>query len=149
MNAVDHDPSPGWRLQVSAWPTTPQSARWLRFNLVGVLGFGLQMAVLSLLTSWAGMRADIAVALAVLSAVSHNFMWHEHVTWPGLPRRTRFLRWLAFHASTGLVSVAGNLALTAIVMRAARWPAVPANLVAVLALSAANYWLSDRLVFRR
>ena len=124
-------------------------ARWLRFNLVGLLGFVVQMAVLSLLTSWAGLRADVAVTLAVLAAVSHNFVWHEHVTWPGLPRRTRILRWLTFHASTGLVSIAGNLAVTAMVMRATRWPAVPANVVAVIVLSLANYWLSDRLVFRR
>ena len=149
MNAVHPDARVGW-LGASARPgVTSASARWLRFNLVGLLGFVVQMAVLSLLTSRAGVGADVAVAWAVLAAVSHNFVWHEHVTWPGLPRRTRFLRWLSFHASTGLLSIAGNLAITAVVMRATRWPALPANVVAVVVLSVANYWLSDRLVFRR
>jgi putative flippase GtrA len=137
---------------VALWqPTTGgrDSGRWVRFNLVGVLGFAVQMLVLSLLTSWAGVPANVAVALAVLAAVSHNFAWHERVTWPGLPRRTRIVRWLSFHASTGVVSIGGNLVLTALVMRATQWPPVPANVVAVVLLSVANYWVSDRLVFRR
>jgi putative flippase GtrA len=136
-----------------AWPPpSDRSARrfrWLRFNLVGILGFLVQTATLWLLIAWAGLRADVAVALAVLAAVSHNFVWHEHVTWPGLPRRRRLVRWLSFHASTGIVSVAGNLVVTALVMRATTLSAVPANVVAVSALSMANYWVANRLVFRR
>ena len=79
MNAVHPDRRVG-SLEASAWPAvTSASARWLRFNLVGVLGFVVQMAVLSLLTSWAGLGADVAVGLAVLAAslsgilcVGHN-----------------------------------------------------------------------------
>lgn len=123
--------------------------RWLRFNLVGLLGFIVQATTIWLLVTWAGLSTDAAVAIAVVTAVSHNFLWHERITWPGLPRRGRLARWLSFHAGTGLVSLAGNLALTAVVMRTTTLPAVAANVVAVAILSLVNYWLSDRLVFRR
>jgi dolichol-phosphate mannosyltransferase len=123
-------------------------ARWIRFNLVGVLGFAVQSATLWLLVARGGLDPEPAVALAVLAALSHNFAWHERVTWPG-PSAGRLVRWLSFHASTGLVSVVGNLVATALVMRATRLPAVPANLVAVGVLSLVNFWVSDRLVFRR
>ena len=150
MSVVDTDAQLNWATATVVSPTVrTTSARWLRFNLVGVLGFAVQMGVLWLLTSWLGVRADAAVALAVLAAVSHNFVWHERVTWPGLPGRTRAARWLSFHVSTGLVSLTGNLVLTAVVMRATRWPAVPANVVAVVLLSLLNYWVSDRVIFRR
>jgi putative flippase GtrA len=123
-------------------------ARWVRFNLVGVLGFAVQTAALWLLITWAGLHTNVAVAIAVLAAVSHNFLWHERWTWPGLPPRARLARWLSFHASTGLVSLAGNLIVTAVIMRTTRLPAVAANMVAVALLSLVNYWLSDRVVFR-
>ena len=60
--------------------------RWVRFNIVGMMGFALQTVTLSLLVRWAGLSTGLAVTVAVLVAVSHNFLWHEYFTWPGLPR---------------------------------------------------------------
>ena len=54
--------------------------RWLRFNLVGVMGFALQTVTLWLLVRGAGIGAVAGVTLAVLAAVSHNFAWHERFT---------------------------------------------------------------------
>ena len=127
--------------------STPR-ARWLRFNLVGVMGFVLQTAMLSMLVGWAGIRTAIAVVIAVLAAVSHNFFWHEHFTWPDLPRETRLKRWLSFHLSTGVVSILSNVGVTMAVMAATGLPAVAANIIAVAIVSAANFWVNDRLVFR-
>jgi putative flippase GtrA len=125
--------------------TTP--TRWLRFNLVGVAGFAVQMATLAALaTSWSVPPA-IAVAAAVLTAVSHNFAWHERVTWPGLPAAGRWRRWLAFNASTGTVSVITNIVVTSLVMAATGAPLLVANLVAVISASIVNFVVSDRLVF--
>ena len=84
----------------------------------------------------------------MLAAVSHNFVWHEHFTWPNLPREKRFNRWLAFHVSTGLVSVLTNLGITMIVMTATGLAVVPANIIAVALASFANFWINDRLIFR-
>jgi len=122
--------------------------QWIRFNLVGVMGFSLQTLALWLLVRGAGLSAGVAITIAVLAAVSHNLVWHERFTWPNLPREKRFDRWLAFHVSTGLVSVLTNLGITMIVMTATGLSVVPANIIAVALASFANFWINDRLIFR-
>ncbi|HEY1302628.1 MAG TPA: GtrA family protein [Vicinamibacterales bacterium] len=123
--------------------------RWIRFNLVGVMGFVLQTATLSLLVRGAGLATSVAVTLAVLVAVSHNFFWHEYFTWPERPRDTRFKRWLSFHLSTGIMSILSNVVVTMAVMAITGLPTVVSNVVAVAIVSLANFWVSDRLVFRQ
>ena len=56
-------------------------ARWLKFNAVGLMGVGVQLAMLVVLAS--GLRIDYlpATALAVETAILHNFLWHERYTW--------------------------------------------------------------------
>lgn len=122
--------------------------RWLRFNLVGAMGFVLQTAVLWLLVRRMDVRTPVAIAIAVLAAVSHNFFWHECFTWPGLPREERLRRWLSFHLSTGLVSVISNLGVTMAVIAATGLSATMANAIAVGVVSIANFWISERVVFR-
>jgi hypothetical protein len=68
----------------------------MRFNLVGVMGFTLQTVTLWVLVQWAGASTSIAITVAVLAAVSHNFVWHERFTWRDLPREHRLKRWLPF-----------------------------------------------------
>ena len=123
-------------------------ARWLRFNVVGVMGFVLQTAMLSMLVRWAGLATGLAITIAVLAAVSHNFFWHEHFTWPDLPRETRLKRWFSFHLSTGVVSILSNVVVTMAVMAVTGLPVVASNVVAVAIVSVANFWVNDRLVFR-
>ena len=120
----------------------------MRFNAVGVMGFSLQMLTLWLLVRWAGASAGVAVTVAVLAAVSHNFVWHERFTWRGLPRRHRMRRWLSFHLSTGTVSLLTNVGVTMVVMHLTGLPVLPANVVAVALGSFANFWINDRLIFR-
>ena len=124
--------------------TTP--ARWLRFNLVGIAGFALQLLVLSLLAPRTPLA--IAVTLAVAAAATHNFAWHEHVTWPGQPATRRWQRWMAFLGTNGLISIATNVAVTAGVS-ALGAPILLANALAVAVASTANFLVSDRLVFRQ
>ena len=50
--------------------------RWLKFNAVGVLGAGVQLCVLAALHRW-GVHYLLATALAVESAVLHNYLWHR------------------------------------------------------------------------
>ena len=131
------------------WLTRPTAgARWMRFNIVGVVGFLLQSATLWLLVRWAGFTTGVAVTIAVMAAVSHNFVWHERVTWPDMPRERRLRRWLAFQASTGILSVLSNLGITMIVMTATGLTVVPANVIAVALASFGNFWINDRLIFR-
>ena len=121
--------------------------RWLRFNLVGVLGFALQTTMLFALVRWARLEPALAVTVAVLATVSHNFFWHEHFTWRDRPCEARFRRWLSFQCSNGILSVVSNVVVTTMVTRATGLPLVAANVIAVAIVSLANYWVSDRLIF--
>ena len=125
-----------------------QPARWLRFNLVGLAGFAVQMLTLAVLTHGLGVRAGIAVPVAVLIVVSHNFLWHERVTWTGGHLgKGRLRRWLAFNLSTGVISVVANMAVTPLLMAVIEVPLLVANAIAVVTASMVNFLMSDRLIF--
>jgi dolichol-phosphate mannosyltransferase len=124
-----------------------QAHRWMRFNLVGIMGFLWQAATLSALVRWSGLPAALSVTIAVLVAVSHNFLWHERFTWRDRPRTERARRWLSFNISTGLISVISNVVVTMVVMRLTGLPVLGANFIAVASASLLNFVISDRLVF--
>ena len=122
--------------------------RFVKFNSVGVAGFLLQIAVLAALL-YGGVHYLAATALAVESAVLHNFFWHERWTWRDRPAagRGRLHRLGRFHALNGLVSLIGNVALMGLFVGTVGLPPIPANLLAVLVCGLVNYFASDRLVF--
>ena len=125
--------------------TTP--ARWFRFNLVGIAGFVLQMLTLTVMARWT--TPAVAIVVAVLVAISHNFLWHEQVTWPGLPRDKRLRRWLSFHLTNGAVSIVTNVVVTTVVMKSVGAPLLAANAIAVATASLANFLVSDRFIFKQ
>jgi putative flippase GtrA len=125
--------------------TTPM--RWLRFNAVGAIGFGVQLVTLSLLLRWTTLPEPLAVLLAVAMTVSHNFWWHERVTWRDQPRQGRWQRWVRFNLTNGAISLITNVVATSALVFATGIPAVAANVVAVLAASLLNFIASDRIVF--
>ena len=122
--------------------------RFVKFNSVGVAGFVLQTGVLGLLL-YLGVHYLAATAIAVEAAVLHNFLWHERWTWRDRPAtgQGRLGRLWRFHALNGLVSLAGNVLLMRLFVGTLGMPAIPANLVAVLACSLVNFFASDRVVF--
>jgi putative flippase GtrA len=124
--------------------------RFLKFNSVGVAGFAVQMTVLAALLH-AGVHYLAATALAVEAAVLHNFVWHERWTWKDRPAagHGRLGRLFRFHALNGLVSLAGNVLLMRLFVGTLGVPAIPANILAVMACSLVNYFGSDRIVFAR
>ena len=120
--------------------------RWLRFNAVGILGAGVQVSVLALLTA-AGLHYLLSTALAVETAVLHNYAWHRAWTWKDRPGRAREL--LRFHLANGLTSLASNLLLMSVLTgRLGLKPAL-ANLIAITLTSLINFVLGDRWVFPR
>lgn len=123
--------------------------RWLVFNGVGVVGFAVQLAVLALLLHLR-LHYLAATALAVEITILHNFAWHERWTWKDRPagRGERLARLWRFHALNGAVSLGGNLILMRALVGGLGMPAIPANLIAVLACALLNFTASDRLVFR-
>lgn len=123
--------------------------RWLKFNFVGALGIGVQLAALSLLTR-AGVWYLAATALAVEAAVLHNFLWHERMTWRdrATPLLHRLLgRFLRFQLANGLISLLGNLLMMRLLVGALHLPVLWANLGAIAACGVLNFLVSDQLVF--
>lgn len=124
--------------------------RFVKFNSVGVAGFAVQLAVLATLLH-VRLHYLAATVLAVEAAILHNFYWHERWTWRDRPAegRGRLDRFWRFHALNGVVSLVGNLALMRLLVGTLGMPAIPANLLAVIACSVLNYFASDRMVFAR
>jgi len=124
---------------------------WIKFNVVGALGFALQSGALFVLTHTT-MRFTYlaATALAVELAVLHNFVWHQRWTWRDRPAATMLdsLRRLAkFNITNGLVSLVGNLAFMAMLVGRLGLPIAGANLISVAACSIFNFVLADRIAF--
>jgi dolichol-phosphate mannosyltransferase len=124
---------------------------WIRFNVVGVLGFALQAGALFVLTHTTHRISYLAAtALAVELAVLNNFVWHQRWTWKDRPSATirETLRRLAkFNITTGLVSILGNLVFMGILVGRLGVAIVLANLFSVLACSLLNFILADRIAF--
>jgi putative flippase GtrA len=126
--------------------------RWIRFNGIGALGAGLQLAILGALIRTTPAHYLWATAIAVEAAVLHNFCWHERWTWsdrgvrswPQL--RTRLIR---FHATNGAISFAGNVLLMRMLTGSFGVDPIAANIAAILVCSCVNFAAGEWLVFRR
>ncbi len=137
------------RTEATTWAHT--GARWMKFNLVGAIGIAVQLAMLAVLTSGLQVEYLLATALAVETAVLHNFIWHERYTWAdrrSLRRRDVAARLLRFNCTTGAISIGGNLLLMRLLVGQAHLPAIVANLITIAACSVVNFLVSDRVVFR-
>ena len=122
---------------------------WLRFNAVGLIGVGVQLAILALLRGGLGWAVATSTIVAVECTVIHNFIWHERWTWAyrGLNLRGLPGRLLRFNLSNGLISIVGNLVLMQILAVQLGLHYIVANLGAILVCSLLNFVVSDRLVF--
>ena len=124
--------------------------RWLKFNAVGGIGIGVQLAALAVLRSWLKMNYLLATALAVEIAVMHNFLWHERFTWadrPSAHRMQSLYRFAKFNATNGAVSILGNLVLMRLLVGKLKFNYILSNCVAIGACSLLNFMLGDRVVF--
>lgn len=115
--------------------------RWLRFNAVGILGAGVQLVMLALLLR---LRVHylVATAIALETALLHNYVWHRRWTWAD---KTGSL-W-RFHISNGLVSLGSNLLLMRLFTGAMGLPPVLSNLTAIALTSLLNFAIASRWVF--
>lgn len=125
--------------------------RWLKFNAVGAIGIVVQLAALAVLKGLLRLPYLTATALAVETAVLHNFVWHELWTWKdrrgaGGHALSRLLR---FNLGNGLVSIVVNLVAMRLLVGRLHMQYLIANLLAITAGSLANFFISDLLVFRR
>lgn len=125
--------------------------RWLKFNFVGLVGIGVQLAVLAALVSGLGLGVTLATAIAVEVAVLHNFVWHERFTWRGRVHsgfRGVMVRLFRFHLGNGLVSLAGNILLMRWLFGMLHIPYLIANLISIGVCALLNFAASEWFVFR-
>jgi len=112
------------------------------------MGTGLQLAVLASLTGLGGLHYLVATALAVETAIVHNFLWHEHWTWSDRDRTGERLRRLVlFNGTTGLVSILGNLLFMWFFVGGLSMHPIVGNLASIACCASLNFLLSDRVVF--
>ncbi|HEY4008860.1 MAG TPA: GtrA family protein [Acidobacteriaceae bacterium] len=122
--------------------------RLVRFNIVGALGISVQLATLALLNRAIPHDYLITSSLAVELTLLHNFTWHLRYTWPhDRSSTTRARQLLRFHATNGLVSIVGNLALMRLFVRCAHQPVLFANVLTIAFCGLANFVLADRWAF--
>ena len=124
---------------------------WVKFNLVGVLGFALQTAVLFAFTHVTPQVSYFAAtALAVELAVLNNFVWHQRWTWKDRPSaniKETLGRLVKFNLTSGLFSISGNLLFMSVLVGRFGLPVGPANLASVAACSIVSFVLADRIAF--
>lgn len=141
----------GWRQVTASFPRL--AARALKFYSVGAAGALVQLAALALFKTILRFHYLTATALAVETAVLHNFLWHERWTWndrtAGDSSPWRIAARLArFNLTTGLISILANLVLMRFFVGTLRIPYLPANVLAIVTASLVNFLASEKLVFR-
>ena len=127
------------------------SLRWLKFNLVGAIGFVVQLAALRIFVGGLRMNYLVSTALAVEIAVLHNFVWHELYTWRDRTRQTAggtLGRLVGFNLTTGTLSIVVNLVTMRVLVGRLGMNYLVANVLSVVACSLANFAASHWLVFR-
>jgi putative flippase GtrA len=126
-------------------------ARWTAFNLVGLAGMAVQLAIVAFLVRIMGWHYLLATGLAVEAAVLHNFAWHHQWTWRDRPpssQRDLARRLARFHVLNGAVSLAGNIGLTALCTGLLHLDPIVSNMIAIAVCSCVNFAASEAIVFR-
>ena len=121
--------------------------RWLKFNAVGAGGIAVQLATLAVLKSGLQMNYLGATALAVETAIVHNYFWHERFTWVDRVTADSWARFLKFNLTTGMFSILGNVVLMRCFVAGLYMHYVPANLLTIATCSLVNFLVSDLFVF--
>ncbi len=125
--------------------------RWVIFNSVGALGFLVQLAALALFMGQLGWGYVPATALAVETAVIHNFCWHERWTWADRAESgwTAVLcRFVRFNLTNGAISIVGNIIFMRLFLERLPVNYAAANSLAIVTCSVLTFFVSDRLVFK-
>jgi putative flippase GtrA len=123
--------------------------RWWRFNLVGVIGTGVQLGALAAMHRIIPSHYLLETAVAIEITLMHNFIWHMRYTWRMQRKNSEICAALGrFHVSNGLVSMLGNLVLMRVLVHGAGVPVVAANAVAIAACSVVNFTLGHTWAFR-
>ncbi len=106
--------------------------------------------MLTLLAGHLDMHYLVATALAVQCAILNNFFWHERWTWGDrglLGAPGRWQRFLRFNASSGALSILGNVVFMSIYVGQLGLHYLIGNIASIASCTILNFVISDRLVF--
>lgn len=128
----------------------PLLFRWLKFSAVGWLGVGVQLGMLTLLTGHFQLHYLVATALAVESAIFHNFFWHQRWTWGDrglLGTPGRWQRLLRFNLTSGSIALLGNIVFMSVFVGRFGFHYLVGNIASIACCALLNFVVSDRVVF--
>jgi putative flippase GtrA len=122
--------------------------RFLRFNTAGLAGIGVQLATLALLLRVTPLPPTYSALLAVVVAITHNFVWHLKWTWADrrIPPRAAPAAFVRFALSNGAVSLLGTSIGMPLLTGAGLGP-FAANLVTIAGSGLVNFGLASAFVF--
>jgi putative flippase GtrA len=126
----------------------PRLRRWGLFNLVGLGGFVLQLATITILTRRYGWPTASATAVGLEVAFMHNLLAHTHWTWREYPLRNWrdwLIRWARYQLAK-TTSLAANVGITAVLAGPVRLPVELANIAAVLLCALPNFFIAEWFV---
>lgn len=121
--------------------------RWLKFNAVGMMGAGWQLASLWIFSRIIGIGDAAATLCAVEISILHNFLWHQRWTWRDSAPESWPQRLVRFHLGNGIISLLANPLLTPLFEKAGL-PLLAANLAAIASISLVNFGIASTSVFR-
>lgn len=96
-------------LRLTAWATGLLGKEFVRFCLVGALGFAINLAVLFVLHTLAGMSLVIAQILGAELAILSNFFFHSNWTYQNYVKMSLSARIIKFHATYWLGGLINSL----------------------------------------
>src|SRR5947199_3621017 len=82
-----------------------------KIQFCGLIGIGVQLLALVLLRSGLHLNYLLATALAVETAVVHNFLWHERFTWRDRVAKARLAQFIKFNLTNGAIYIFENVLL--------------------------------------
>lgn len=135
---------------MSAQLPMADSSRFLRFTLVGAVGFVVDAGVLQLLISVAGWGPIAARSVALPLAIFATWLLNRTITFPeshGGPALTSLARYVAVSAVGASVNFMGYGVLVSASLVMAALPIVPLAIASIVAL-AVNYLGSKHFAFR-
>jgi putative flippase GtrA len=124
------------------------TARPVRFGVVGLITFGVQLGGLFLLKE-AGLPSVIAYALALALSVQFNFIFNQLLVWADRPlavlSREFAERWATFH---GCIALSLVVNMGAFVVAQLFMPDLFAAIIGVGSSTALKFMSLDRVAFR-